>query len=311
MKSNLKLPLTFSIILIVFSNCGSKNINKSNQINDVNPYILDTLSSLKNNKWIMVDELSDEFNTDEFDDSKWHKDAHKDPFGWIGRFPGLFEEDNVSVKDGNLRVTVEKFEKPKTVNGKKWTHGGAILRSKTKAKPGYYYETKMKANKTIMSSTFWIAFLQNCSNGPQRKLELDIQECVGRVHNGTKKWASKWDRIYHSNAWRHKRDCDVPKTKTSPSKTILSEKNSSRYFIYGCWWKSPKEILFYLDGKLTHKITNPPTDFDIEGHITMAVETYDWNPIDEDNIFETASKEDLTTKYDWVRVWKLDSKQKK
>lgn len=74
--------------------------------------------------------------------------------------------------------------------------------------------------------------------------------------------------------------------------------------MYGCWWKSPTEMLFFLDGKFVYKIT-PPTAFDLEGHITMAIETYDWNPIDGDELFNNGSADELTTKYDWVRVWKL------
>lgn len=273
----------------------------------ISPFTNNPLIIPDTKKWARVEELSDEFE-DGFDSDKWHRDPFKDPFRWIGRFPGLFESENVSVSGGDLRVTVKKFESPKLVKGKNWTHGGAILRSKAKAKHGQYYECRMHANKTIMSSTFWIAFLQNCNNGPERKLELDIQECVGRTHSETHSWAKKWDRSFHSNTWRHKRDCDVSKSQSAPAKTDMSEKNSSRYFVYGCWWKSPREILFYLDGKAVHKITNPPADFDIEGHITMAMETYDWNPIDKDNIFETASEEDRTTKYDWVRTWKLEDK---
>ena len=63
-------------------------------------------------------------------------------------------------------------------------------------------------------------------------------------------------------------------------------------------------MLFFLDGKFVYKI-NPPTDFDLEGHITMAIETYDWNPIDGDALFNNGTDDELTTKYDWVRVWKL------
>ncbi len=271
------------------------------------PYFVDTDPVPSGKKWAKVEALSDEFNAS-FDDDKWFKDPSEDPFGWYGRLPGLFESENVSIADGDLRVTVKKFDTPKTVKGNTWTHGGAILRSKTKAGPGQYYECRMKANKTVMSSTFWIAFLQNCTTEPQRKLELDIQECVGRVHDGTHSWAKKWHKSYHSNTWRHARSCDVDKAQNSPAKTEMAEENNSRYFVYGCWWKSPREILFYLDGKHVHSITNPPADFDIEGHITMAIETYDWNPIDADNIFETASEEDRTTKYDWVRTWKLEDK---
>ncbi|GGZ71236.1 HYR domain-containing protein [Algibacter mikhailovii] len=258
-------------------------------------------------KWTKIENMTDEFNVTTFDDGKWHRNPGSDPFGWYGRPPALFESDNVTVADGNLNITVEKFTTPKTVNNQSWTHGGAIIRSKEKAKQGYYYECKMKANKTVMSSTFWIAFPQNCNTGPIRKLELDIQECVGRTHSETHAWAKKWDATYHSNTWRHKRSCDteINESQQSPGKLDLNEKNHSRYFVYGCWWKSPTEILFYLDGKYVYTIT-PTTDFDLEGHITMAIETYDWNPIDSANIFESGSFDDLTTKYDWVRTWKLE-----
>ncbi|WNH11934.1 HYR domain-containing protein [Thalassobellus suaedae] len=273
------------------------------------PYFIGSDPTPSSKKWTKVENLSDEFDGTSFDDNKWHRNPSTDGFNWIGRPPGLFESDNVTVSDGNLNITVEKFAAPKTVNNTEFTHGGAIVRSKAVAKHGQYYECRMKANKTIMSSTFWIAFKQNCNTGPVRKLELDIQECVGRVHDGTANWAADWANSYHSNAWRHQRDCDteVNESMQSPAKTVLTEKNNSRFFVYGCWWKSPTEILFYLDGEYTHSIT-PPTDFDLDGYITMAIETYDWNPVDEaGSIFATGSFDDLNTKYDWIRTWKLDN----
>lgn len=274
--------------------------------NENQPYFIEGNPTPSGKTWEKVEALSDEFNDTTFDDSKWHRNPATDPFGWYGRAPALFESDNVSVKDGNLHIRVEKFDSPKTANNKSWTHGGAILRSKQKAKHGYYYETKMKANSTVMSSTFWIAFPANCNTGPIRKLELDIQECVGRVTDKTHSWAKDWANIYHSNTWRHNRSCDteVNESKNAPAKKVLNEKNNSRFFVYGCWWKSPTEILFFLDGKFVYTI-NPPTDFDLEGYITMAIETYDWNPIDGDTLFQNGTDDELTTKYDWVRVWKL------
>ena len=257
-------------------------------------------------KWVKVENLSDEFNATQFDDNKWHRDPATDGFSWYGRQPALFQSKNVSVSDGNLNVTTLKYDSPKNFRGINWTHGGAIIRSKVKAEPGRYYECRMQANKTIMSSTFWIAMKQNCNNGPIRKLELDIQECVGRVHAGTHSWAKKWDNIYHSNAIRHKRSCDINEETRKSGVKNLTEKNNSRFFVYGCWWKSPTELLFYLDGEYVYTVV-PTTDFDIAGYITMAIETYDWNPVDETgSIFETASWDDRTTKYDWVRTWVLE-----
>jgi len=273
-----------------------------------NPFFIGNNPAPAGKQWSKVENLSDEFNSASFDDSKWHRNASTDGFNWIGRSPGLFKSENVSVSEGNLNVSVEKLSTPQTVNGNQYTHGGAIIRSKQVALQGQYYECRMKANSTVMSSTFWIAFKQNCSTGPVRKLELDIQECVGRVHSGTSSWATDYANAFSSNTWRHNRACDTEVTESmqSPGKTIMEEENNSRFFVYGCWWKSPTEILFYLDGVYTHSIT-PPTNFDLEGHITMAIETYNWNPVnDAGSLFETGSVDELTTKYDWVRTWKLE-----
>jgi hypothetical protein len=273
-----------------------------------NPYFIGENPTPEGKKWVKVENMSDEFNEDVFDDEKWHRDTATDGFGWIGRPPGLFEAENVSVSEGNLNVTTVKFDSPKTVNNIDFTHGGAIVRSKNTGNHGMYYECRMKANKTVMSSTFWLSMKQDCNTGPVRKLELDIQECVGRVHDGTPEWAKGFANIFHSNTFRHNRTCDieVDETQQNSNKTDLSEKNHERFFVYGCWWKSPTEILFYLDGEYAYSIT-PPTDFDIDGHLTMAIETYDWNPIDPDgSIFETGSFDDLTTKYDWIRTWRLE-----
>lgn len=291
-----------------FSTCSFDVIVTRDAPSNTKPYFIGFDPTPSGKKWTKIENISDEFDGSAFDDNKWHRNPATDGFNWIGRAPGLFEADNVTVSDGNLNITVEKFSTPKTVNNTVFTHGGAIIRSKELAKQGQYYECRMKANKTIMSSTFWISFKQNCNSGPVRKLELDIQECIGRVHSGTSEWAKNWDQAFSSNTWRHKQPCDVDVSVQSPAKTILTEKNNSRFFVYGCWWKSPTEILFYLDGKLTHSITNPPADFDLDGYITMAIETYDWNPVDEaGSVFATGSFDDLTTKYDWIRTWKLDN----
>ena len=259
-------------------------------------------------KWVAVSNMTDEFNDGVFNKVKWQAEPNTNGWGWIGRPPGLFEPENVSVADGNLNVTTKKFAQAKVVNGNTFTHGGGIVRSINSGGAGMYYECRMKANKTVMSSTFWLSFKQSCERGPQKKLELDIQECIGRVHENTAEWAKKWDGIFHSNTFRHNRECDteVDGQIQNSGQKFTNDKNHERYFVYGCWWKSATEVWFYLDGEYAYSI-EPPVGFDLEGHLTMAIETYDWNPIDEaGSIFETASFDDLTTKYDWIRTWKLE-----
>ena len=42
-----------------------------------------------------------------------------------------------------------------------------------------------------MSSTFWLM----TKNDTAKKLELDIQECVGRTTDRTEAWGKDWDQI--------------------------------------------------------------------------------------------------------------------
>lgn len=165
---------------------------------------------------------------------------------------------------------------------------------------GWYYECRMKANATEMSSTFWLM----TRNDTTKKLELDIQECVGVATEFAEDWASNWDQVFHSNAI-HRRNKYNPEKKQLQGWLDLDEKNHSRYFVYGAWWKSPHEIRFYLDGKYVYSI-HPEIEWDVPAYLQMAIETYDWNPLPEDGgKVASGTQEERSTKYDWIRTWKL------
>ncbi len=255
----------------------------------------------KNKKWVKVDYLSDEFEGNELNVSKWQKEPVGNDWKWIGRPPGLFKASNVRVEDGKLQVTVGKLDSVVKKNDKAFTHQGGIVRALKPGNVGWYFECKMKANKTVMSSTFWLMSKYNC----EKKEELDIQECVGRTTELTQDWAKDWDRIFHSNTIHRKTDCQ-PKSERDQDAVYLDEKNHERYYVYGAWWKSPTEILCYLDGKFMYKL-NPTVEWDTPAFLHMAIETYSWNPIPKDGgLVESGTIEERTTKYDWVRTWKLE-----
>ncbi len=262
-------------------------------------------------KWSKIANLSDEFDQKNgIDRNKWFtKPVIKNKgWFWIGRPPGLFTEESINVEDGKLKITAGKLRAPVTKNGKKFTYTGGIVRSIAPCKQGWYYECKMKANKTFMSSTFWMMTEENAC---PKKLELDIQECVGRVTPGAADWAKRdgWDKIFHSNAI-HRTNCRNRKSSRKQGvfkfgKNGIREKNSDRYFVYGFWWKSPTELWFYMDGKLKYKINNPTTTFDIPMFYNLAVETYSWNPAPPNGGMVGLSKDDRSTQYEWIRTWKL------
>ncbi|MDV7185901.1 family 16 glycosylhydrolase [Lutibacter sp. TH_r2] len=250
-------------------------------------------------KWKLIKNMSDEFNGKKLDEAKWQSSGQ----GWKGRAPGLFLPENVIVADGSLQITTTKMDKTVIKNNKEFTHGGGYVGSRNGMKYGYY-ECSMKANKTFMSSTFWLINenrgVQGCD---RRTTELDIQECVGQIVNDAK-WMEFFDQRMNSNT--HSRNipegCDYKKG-TSKGGGDLGGKVYDDYHVYGVWWKSKDEVLFFLDGKLVKKVT-PPADFNIPMHLRMVVETYDWNPVPADGGMNK-SKEDRTTNYDWVRSWKL------
>ncbi|NIJ45167.1 hypothetical protein FHR24_001606 [Wenyingzhuangia heitensis] len=256
--------------------------------------------------WVKVENMSDEFNDGTtFDTNKWHRDPKGNGWSWIGREPGLFEEESVNVSGGNLRCTVLKYATPKVVDGKTWLYRGGIVRSLNSAGSGHYFECKMKANATEMSSTFWLKPRITCG----KNLELDIQECVGQTGSLTQPYAQGWDSIMHSNMFDFKTDCGPDATVQVQGSVRTAEKNHSRYFIYGCYVESPTKVHFYLDGAYQYSIT-PPRPYDIDMFITMAMETYDWNPVPAGGgKVATGTWAERTTQYDWVRTWKLEASQ--
>lgn len=250
-------------------------------------------------KWKMVKSMSDEFKGKKVDESKWQISGQ----GWVGRAPGLFQAENIKVSNGNLQITTKMLPEPITKKGKTYTHGGGYVGSREGMTYGYY-ECRMKANKTFMSSTFWLINegrgIKGCD---KRTTELDIQECVGEIVNDAA-WMKNFDQKMNSNT--HSRNipegCDFIKGSNKNGSEIGS-KVYDDYHVYAVWWKSKDEILFFLDGKFKGEV-KPPADFNIEMYLRMVVETYDWNPVPADGGM-TGSVADRTTSYDWVRSWKV------
>jgi len=248
-------------------------------------------------KWKLIKNMSDEFNGKKVDEKKWQISGQ----GWIGRAPGLFMAENISVSDGSLKITTTMLDKPITKHGKEYTHGGGYVGSRNGKTYGYY-ECEMKANKTFMSSTFWLINesreLEGCD---KRTTELDIQESVGQIVNKAE-WMKYFDQSMNSNT--HSRNipegCDYEKG-SNKSKGDLGGKVYDDFHVFGVWWKSKDEILFFMDGKFVNEV-KPPADFDIEMYLRLVVETYDWNPVPEDGGMNKSLD------YNWVRSWELVNK---
>ncbi|WP_010135288.1 LamG domain-containing protein [Ochrovirga pacifica] len=252
------------------------------------------------NTWTKVELLSDEFDSTTLNTNKWAVLVNT----WIGRPPGIFKEDAVSLSDDNLKVTNYKLPEKEIVNGNEYTHAGSLIRSVNTAKSGMYFECRMKASKTFMSSTFWLINTRNEGSGcDQRTTELDIQETVGRISETVPNWASDHDSGMFSNTHSRNKSCDETKEGSAGASVKFNNKSWEGYHIYAAWWKSPTEILFFLDGEYQSTV-NPKERFDLPMYLRMVTETYDWNPVPADGGL-TGTTEERTTYYDWVRTWEL------
>lgn len=256
-------------------------------------------------RWVINPETSDEFKGAEFDSQKWY---NADPNSWLGRAPGYFEAKSTSIADGKLQLTVDILDKPLEINGETFTHRGAHVYSKAVLLPGCYVECSMKANKTFMSSTFWLITTQKNREGcDARTTELDIQECIGFPDDN--KTISRMGSNTHSRGIPE--GCDYESGSVG-NNCVVDGKVYADFHTYAVWWKSPSEILFYLDGAYQYTI-NPVAPFDLPMGVKMVCETYNWSLAPEDGGM-TGSFDERTTSYDWVRCYNsipVDQKQSK
>lgn len=272
-------------------------------------FCLAQIAAPKGKKWKAVPKLSDEFNGKKLNKKKWEADPEGHPdFGWIGRPPALFKKNSVSVSNGYMAIEVgkldetyisHKYKKPLTYN-----YYGGIVRAKKKVSYGHYFESRFKMSKTEMGGGFWLMSRNICG----KKHEIDITESIGSVSPLAEEWGKNWDKIMHSNTIWRKTECN--KDTRDQGVMFPDVKNSEKFYTYGCWWKSPTELLFYLDGVYVYTL-NPPADFDQNLFLHFSIETYDWNPIPENggNV-ASASKEDRTAYIDYIRTYKLVDQKK-
>ncbi|WP_139958997.1 HYR domain-containing protein [Flavicella sediminum] len=283
------------------------------------PYLIGNNPTPTGKKWVKMEDLSDEFEGTSISSNWDTRSVVPGRFNWLGRFPGLFQVENMSVVDGELRMEAKKEVEPINLSNKDWTHTGAIIRSNAFVKPGMFIEAKMKTTTTIMSGTFWIqAPSSDCTILP--KTELDVTESIGRSSGKFKPtepgeevptWYAnaREDFLQGMNATARERTSAC--TSKAVNRGTPSDKGgtfspSEDFHVYGFHWEDPTKLHFYIDGIYSHSIV-PSIPFNTPMAIIMAIETYDFNwPNDAEADGFNESKIDRSTRYKWVRTWNLE-----
>lgn len=260
-------------------------------------------------RWVLNPDFSDEFNGKELDKTKW-LDHHPT---WKGRAPGLFMPSQVKVANGFLQLKGEKMKKDTLVKiGNKEVNfniKGAAVVSKNTALFGYY-ECRVKAAATTMSTTFW--FSGGGGNGPKGcdkyHQEWDIQECIGREGDFKGKYFASG---MHSNAHYWYTACDGKRNDFRASQVRYedTEVASKDFHVYGGWWRDEISASYYYDNqepkhqRFYDKITDKPMDKPMYMRLVHETYPFPWISLPTDE--ELADNTKNTVYYDWVRGYEL------
>jgi beta-glucanase (GH16 family) len=197
-------------------------------------------------KWEKVPELSDEFDGDALDSSKWWD---HNP-GWAGRSPSYFAADNVRVADGKLQLIARLQDPPESL--KPWpsfkNYSTASVVSKTPALYGYY-EVKAKVMALDVDSAFWFYTPLPAPASNQHVEELDVFEIAGGG-------GAKFDRTLFNtmHVWKTPEFGD----KRPWAKAVefrAPARLADDYHVYGMEWDKD-QIKCYFDGYLFARYAN-------------------------------------------------------
>jgi beta-glucanase (GH16 family) len=196
--------------------------------------------------WTFVSEFSDEFDGDKLDPGKWWD---FNPTTFIGRKPGLFSRENVSVKDGSLQLTAAKMPRSMEIveNAARGYHSfaTAIVKSKKRVQYGYF-ETRCKAMTSGATSAFW--FYDPLD--PDKKYkpgfhteEIDVFEIFGKHP----KLANTYFMTVHRQETPYVETLVRINVKSTGAQWIAPHNFTDDFHTFALLW-TPEEIKWYVDG---------------------------------------------------------------
>ncbi|MCY3024118.1 MAG: family 16 glycosylhydrolase, partial [Planctomycetota bacterium] len=187
--------------------------------------------------WVKYEPMSDEFNGDKLDETKWW------PFNptWKGRYPGLFRKENVTVSGGQMHLTMKKEPIPAMETDKKYKdYTCAAVQSKDTVRYGYF-EVRSKAMNSAGSSSFWFYH----STKPWWT-EIDVYEIGGKAPGKEKNHHITMHVFYTPNENKHWQ---------VGSAYVAANNLADDYYVYGLEWDE-NDLKFYFDGVLVRKGPN-------------------------------------------------------
>ena len=205
--------------------------------------------------WVLREDISDEFDGSQIDKSKWFVQGDQgDYYIWKGRAPSQFAAHNVIVADGLLKLRSQwepgfDFAVGEGHEGNDYAaHDGEFIPVTTAAIVSLkrflngYMEVRSKSADAAMTSSFWMIGYES---------ELDVYETMGspKIDSGSGITATMLKASVHD--WQ-------PPAQRPTRKFGYVQKLPWRvaddFHVYGVDW-GPDFLKFYIDGELTHEVT--------------------------------------------------------
>lgn len=230
-------------------------------------------------RWKPIPEMTDEFDGDRLDASKWdNPDPH-----WKGRPPGFFAKQNVTVSGGRMHLTARAEDLP-GLPPEFHTFTTAAVKSKARVRYGYF-EIKARPMRSLASSSFWFYY-----GDTKAWTEIDVFELFAAT--------PQHERMVYMNA-------HVFRTPTVKEHLEHSGKweapfvLADGFHLYAVDWDKDR-IKWFVDGKLVHEVPNKHWHYPL--NMVFDSETFpDW--------FGLPDKSTLpaTFSIEYVRAWRIES----
>ena len=219
------------------------------------PHVYPASDPSNSGGWILRDDLSDEFDGPEIDTSKWFVQGEEgDYYIWKGRAPSQFAPHNVIVENGLLKLRSQwepdfEFALGEGHEGNDYaTHEGEFIPVTTAAIVSHkrflngYMEVRSRSADAAMTSSFWMIGYES---------ELDVYETMGnpKIDSGSGITATMLKASVH--------DWQPPAERPTRKFGYVRElpwRVADDFHVYGAHW-GPDYLKFYIDGELTHEVT--------------------------------------------------------
>ena len=240
---------------------------------------------------------SDEFDGNTIDETKWRGLYFSGDETFL-RKGGYWNMSQLSVADGNLRISTDYYENGLNGNGKSgWYSGALYTKDLFESKYGYYEVRCILPEGSGMWSAFWLNSkgMANVDGSGKDGAEIDIFESA---YYDTPLKNFVQSAIHYDGYGEDLKSVTV-------CKPLIAENNPYKeYNTYGLEWNED-EYIFYINGKETGRSTFGGAS-EVEEYIILSVEVGGSNGTAADSWAGSALQNDAKPTdfiVDYVRVY--------